>query len=109
VCRALELRYDLAMRWLVLVLLIAATARAGEITKVEVEVGQTVEANVSYARGWMCDDPSLISADLVTRDDHNVWIVKGVKIGHTQCRVGLEQSRVSYVFDLAVKAKRQRR
>jgi len=97
------------MRWLALVLLIAATARADDITKVDVEVGQTVETNVQYARGWMCDDPSLISADVVTRNDHNVWIVKGVKIGHTQCRVGLDQGRVSYVFDVTVKAKRHSR
>jgi hypothetical protein len=97
------------MRWLPLVLLFAATARADDIPKLELEVGQTIEANVHYARGWMCDDPTLISADLVTRDDHNDWIVKGVKIGHTQCRVGLEQSRPFYVFDITVKAKRHSR
>lgn len=97
------------MRWLALVLLVAATARADDVNKVEVEVGQTVETNVQYARGWMCDDASLVTADMVTRDDHNVWIVKGVKIGHTQCRVGLDRSRVWYVFDVTVKAKRQSR
>jgi hypothetical protein len=96
------------MRWLALVLLVAATARADDLNKVEVEVGQTVETNVQYARGWMCDDPSLIAGDMVTRDDHNVWIVKGVKIGHTQCRVGLDRMRVYYVFDVTVKARRPR-
>jgi hypothetical protein len=97
------------MRWLVLVMmLVAATARADDPNKLEIEVGQTVETNVQYARGWMCDDPSLVTADMVTRDDHNVWIVKGAKVGHTQCRVGLDRLRVYYVFDVTVKAKRTR-
>ena len=95
------------MRWIASVLLIAATARADEINRVDVEVGGTIEQNVAYARGWMCDDPSLITADMVTRDDHNVWIVKGVKVGHTQCRVGLDRLRVYYVFDVHVVAKRK--
>ncbi len=95
------------MRWLVSVLLVAATAHAEEIPRIELEVGQTVEQNVQYARGWMCDDASLVTADMVTRDDHNVWIVKGVKVGHTQCRVGLDRFRVYYVFDVHVVAKRK--
>lgn len=95
------------MRWLVSVLLVAATAQAEDIPRIDLEVGQTVEQNVQYARGWMCDDASLVTADMVTRDDHNVWIVKGVKVGHTQCRVGLDRYRVYYVFDVHVTAKRK--
>ncbi len=95
------------MRWLASVLLVAATAYAEEIPRIDLEVGQTVEQNVQYARGWMCDDASLVTADMVTRDDHNVWIVKGVKVGHTQCRVGLDRYRVYYVFDVHVTAKRK--
>ena len=96
------------MRWIVIVLLVTAAARADEIPRLDVEVGQTLEQNVHYARGWMCDDPSLITADMATRDDHNVWVIKGVKVGRTQCRVGLEQSRVSYVFDVRVVPKHPR-
>ena len=71
-------------------------------------IDATVEKNVSYARGWMCDDPSLLTAQMVTRDDHNVWIAKGVKLGETQCRVGLDRMRVYYVFDVHVVPKRAR-
>jgi len=95
------------MRALALLLLIASTAYADDVTRVDVEVGATVEKNVQYARGYMCDDPSLVTAEMVTRDDHNVWIVKGVKVGQTQCRVGLDRLRVWYVFDVHVVPKRR--
>jgi hypothetical protein len=95
------------MRWLA-ILLFAGTAYADEPPRVDLEVGGTVEKNVAYARGWMCDDPSLLTAQMVTRDDHNVWIAKGVKVGKTLCRVGLDHQRVSYVFDVHVVPKRTR-
>jgi hypothetical protein len=85
-----------------------AQAPAVETPRVDIELGATVEKNVSYARGWMCDDPSLLTAEMVTRDDHNVWIAKGVKLGETQCRVGLDRMRVYYVFDVHVVPKRAR-
>lgn len=85
-----------------------AQAPAVETPRVDIELGVTVEKNVSYARGWMCDDPSLLTAEMVTRDDHNVWIAKGVKLGETQCRVGLDRMRVYYVFDVHVVPKRAR-
>jgi hypothetical protein len=94
------------MRLVVLALLVCATARADEVPRVDVELGATIEKNVSYARGYMCDDPSLVTAEMVTRDDHNVWIVKGVKLGQTLCRVGLDKLRVYYVFEVHVVPKR---
>ena len=92
----------------VALLLVAATAYADDVPRVDVEVGASVEKNVEYARGFMCDDPSLVSVEMVTRDDHNVWIVKGVKVGETLCRVGLDRLRVHYVFDVHVLPKRAR-
>lgn len=89
-------------------LLVAATAYADDVPRVDVEVGASVEKNVEYARGFMCDDPSLVSVEMVTRDDHNVWIVKGVKVGETMCRVGMDRLRVHYVFDVHVLPKRAR-
>lgn len=89
-------------------LLVAATAYAEDVPRVDVEVGASVEKNVEYARGFMCDDPSLVSVEMVTRDDHNVWIVKGVKVGETLCRVGMDRLRVHYVFDVHVLPKRAR-
>jgi hypothetical protein len=90
-------------------LLVASTAFADDVPRIDVEVGATVEKNVQYARGYMCDDPSLVTAEMVTRDDHNVWIVKGVKVGETMCRVGLDKLRVWYVFDVRVMPARQKR
>jgi len=97
------------MRWLALVVLVVVgTAHAEDTPRVDIELGATVEKNVAYARGWMCDDPSLLTAQMVTRDDHNAWIAKGVKIGETTCRVGLDHTRVYYVFDVHVVPKRTR-
>jgi hypothetical protein len=94
------------MRWLAL-LFVPAVAMADEVPRLDVEVGKTVEQNVMVARGWMCDDPSLITADLVTRDNRNIWIVKGAKLGHTLCRVGTDPLGLHYVFDVHVVAKKR--
>ena len=91
-------------RYLALALVLTATTALadGEI-KLEVQLGKRVEKNVGYARGWMCDDPSLVTADLVTKDDHNVWIVTGEKLGKTLCRVGTQpMTPVYYVFEVTV-------
>jgi hypothetical protein len=81
----------------------SGTALADGEIRLDVELGKTIEKDVGYSRGWMCDDPSLINADLVTRDDRNVWIVTGAKLGHTLCRVGTDLSVPRYyVFDLHV-------
>jgi hypothetical protein len=72
-----------------------------------VEVGKTVSADVGNANGWFCDDPSLVSAEIVTRGDRNVWQVTGKKAGSTQCRVGTDISRASYVFDVTIVARRR--
>jgi hypothetical protein len=90
----------------VAVLFAATAAHAGEGTRLDVEAGKTVEVVVGYATGWFCDDPSLVRAQLVTRNDRNVWIVTGVKLGSTECRVGTDPARAHYLFDLhVVKAK----
>jgi hypothetical protein len=81
--------------------LFAATAYA-QGNLVDVEVGQTVERDVGIAIGWFCDDPSLVNAGMVTRGDHNVWIVQGVKSGATHCRVGTDYTRPYIVFEVRV-------
>ncbi|HEY1558973.1 MAG TPA: hypothetical protein VGF94_29325 [Kofleriaceae bacterium] len=87
---------------LVLVLGSGVALADGEI-RLDVELGKTIEKDVGYARGWRCDDPSLVNADLVTRDDRNIWIVTGAKLGHTMCRVGTDPTVPRYyVFDLYV-------
>ena len=69
--------------------------------RIEVEVGKTVEKSVGTLRTYFCDNPSLISAQLVTRGGANVWVITGVKPGTTQCRVG-ESFRPALVFDVVV-------
>ena len=91
------------MRISIVVLALAAGAvRADGGIPFEVELGKTVERDVAAARGWFCDEPSLVKAELVTRGDRNFWIVSGVKLGSTQCRVGTDVHRVYYVFDVSV-------
>jgi hypothetical protein len=94
------------MRWLAVALVLASTAALadGEI-KLEVPLGKQVRKNVGYARGWMCDDPTIATAELVTVDDHNEWTVKGEKLGTTLCRVGTQpMTPVYYVFEVHVVA-----
>src|SRR6202012_5426783 len=88
----------------VLVVGLAAIASADPApNRIEVELGKTVERNVGVLRGYFCDDPSLITADLVTRGQTNVWVVTGAKVGTTQCRVG-DHTRPALVFDVVVRA-----
>jgi hypothetical protein len=87
-------------------LVIAATADAAP-DAVLVEIGKTVARDVGAAIGYQCDDPSLISAELKTmsvegRPATNVFVVTGVRAGKTLCRVGLDYSRPSVVFEVRV-------
>ena len=84
------------------VLVAAAPAAANDLPRFDVYVGTTAEVSVAAARGWMCDDPSLVDAEVVTRGDHNVWRVTGVKLGETTCRVGTNPYGVHYIYDVHV-------
>jgi hypothetical protein len=75
----------------------------GDGVALSVEVGRTTERAVGNANGWFCDDPSLIKAAIVTRGDVNYWVVTGLEVGATQCRVGTDPSRSTVVFDVTVK------
>ena len=93
---------------LALLAVTVATARADGAPRLDVAVGETVDRDVGVARGWFCDDPSLVRADLVTRGDHNVWIVTGVKAGRTLCRVGTDLAGPHLVIDVHVLRVRDR-
>ena len=90
---------------------LVATAHAdgilvqGDYPKINVEVGKTIQASVGHFRGyWGCDDTTLISGDIITKDDTNYFVVTGVKAGSTQCRVGLVATGGFTVFDVYVTA-----
>lgn len=92
--------------------LVAGVARGDEGptgSTIRVEVGQTVERDVGYARGLLCDDLAILDASLVTRDDHNFLRITGKQPGHTQCRAGTDpMSPPSYLFDVVVVAAKKR-
>ena len=78
------------VRTLLVALLIGGSAFAdgilvqGDYPRVDVEVGKTVEHAVGYYRyRWFCDDPSLLTGDLITRGDTNYFVITGVKAGST--------------------------
>ena len=84
----------------------AALADNG-VTPLDVALGKKLEVKVGYARGYLCDDPTLVDAELVTRDDTNWWVITGKKLGKTHCKVGSAlDSPVYYVFEVRVVAKK---
>ena|SRR5690348_17016660 len=89
--------------------LVANLARADDGATIRVEVGQTVERDVGYARGLVCDDLAILDASLVTRNDHNFLRITGKQVGKTQCRAGTDPaSPPSYLFDIVVVAAKKR-
>ncbi len=91
------------MKLVAAALLFASTSALadGEI-RIDLELGKKREIDVGYVRGWMCDDPSLVTADMVTKDERNYWVVTGVKLGSTTCRVGTDPLAGHYVFAVRV-------
>lgn len=87
----------------------AGIAFAGDGVALTIEVGRKADRNVGNANGWFCDDPTLVDASIVTRGDVNYWVVVGLKVGTTQCRVGTDPSRASFVFDVTVKQRSSNR
>jgi hypothetical protein len=84
-----------------------AASSADGVGRVELEVGQTMELAVANALGWICDDPSLVAAELTFYDGYNAWVVTGVNVGITQCRVGTTVGRASFLFEVEVLPARQ--
>jgi hypothetical protein len=80
-----------------------ATALADGTGRVELDRGETIELEVGNALGWFCDEPSLVSAEIVFYDGHNAWVVTGVNAGATRCRVGTTVGRASYLFEVVVR------
>jgi hypothetical protein len=87
-------------------LALAAPARgeADGVGRVELDVGESIELQVGNALGWFCDDPSLVTAEIVLGDGYNTWVVTGASVGITHCRVGTMVGRASYVFEVEVLA-----
>ena len=74
--------------------------------RLDVKVGKTVEVDVGYTRGFRCDDLAAIEVVIQTRETRdattNVFVVKGVREGSTQCRVGTDLHGPTILFDVRV-------
>ena len=89
-------------------LLIPALAFADDVRKETIAIGQTIERDVGYAIGVMCDDTKIVTAEMKTVKDTNILSIKGEREGTTTCRAGTDPNRVSFVFEITV-VKRPRR
>jgi hypothetical protein len=82
---------------------VASTSSAADgVGRVALEVGESAELEVGNALGWFCDDPSLVTAEIVLGDGYNTWVVTGATVGITHCRVGTTVGRASYLFEVEV-------
>ena len=85
-------------------LLLSASADA-QNARVDVPVGETVTVAAGNAIGWFCDDPWLLDAAMIARGNSNEWLVTGQNVGTTQCRIGTELGRASFVVEVHVTPK----
>lgn len=92
-------------------LLVAPVATAdpfeGERIPVRIRVGETREIEVGFARMHVCDDSSIVDAEMRDKSaETNVFVIKGLRPGTTDCRAGLEPDRPTFLFSITVEAAR---
>ncbi|MDB4961861.1 MAG: hypothetical protein JWP01_1860 [Myxococcales bacterium] len=78
-----------------------------ERTAVTVAVGQTVELEVGYAMGHLCDSDSVVRAEMRNKNaDTNVFAITGLAAGTTLCRAGTVtvENRPTVLFEITVVA-----
>lgn len=103
--------YECVLRIGILLSALAGTAFADDaIRRLEVTIDATLEVEVGNLVGFRCDQPKLVDAQMTTRKDArgevNVFVVKGVLAGTTQCRVGSDLGAFQ-LFDVVVQPKRR--
>ena len=72
---------------------------------IKVEVGKTIESEVGYAMGHLCDDDTIVRGEMRNKNaDTNVFAVMGVKVGTTLCRAGTTtvENRPTFLFEVTV-------
>jgi len=99
-----ELGYLVPVFRIALVLaVLSSVALAEDALRLDVAVGETVERDVGYALGMMCDDTTLIHAELRnTSPETNTFGVTGIKEGAAACRVGTSPGRPTFLFEIHV-------
>lgn len=86
-----------------------APAAPPAVPRIEVRVGETAEREVGIAVGYRCDEPALVRVEMRTkREEVNAFVVTGVEVGVTRCRVGTDPYRPSVVYEVRVLPRRPR-
>ncbi len=82
---------------------VAADAYDGERIAVRIAVGETKEIEVGFARMHVCDDATVVEAEMRDKtQETNVFVIKGLKAGTTDCRAGLDPDRPTFLFSITV-------
>jgi hypothetical protein len=85
------------------------TATADAPQRLVVAVDETVELEVGYALGFRCDDTKILDASMKTKSaTTNVFVVKGIAVGTTLCRVGTAPERPTVLLEVRVVAAKPR-
>lgn len=98
-------------RFLLLLGLTSPVLADDALRRETIAVGQSVERDVGYAIGVVCDDPDTVGAEMKTAKsaDKNILVLTGKRVGKTLCRAGTDPNRVSYVFEIVVTPKPAKR
>jgi hypothetical protein len=89
---------------------VARGALADGTERLDVAVGEMIERDVGFALGLLCDDVTILHADLrASTPESNTFTVTGVAEGTTMCRVGTMPNRPAYVFEIHVVSSGHRR
>lgn len=100
----------ISLAFLALAATAAGAAADEERVPLVVEVGQTVSREVGFAMGHMCDDETILHAEMKNgTPENNLFVVTGVKPGTTLCRAGTVQDRPTILFEIRVVPKRAKR
>ena len=68
-----------------------------------VEVGHTMTREVGFAMGHLCDDETILTAEMRNgTQENNLFVVKGLKPGTTLCRAGTVRDRPTFLFSIRV-------
>jgi hypothetical protein len=68
----------------------------------EVELGKVVKVPVGYLKGLLCDSTTIIQPTLEDGTTANTFVVKGLQLGTTECRVGTERNNLFQIYRITV-------
>lgn len=83
--------------------IVPTLAHAEDRVPLTIELGKTVTEKVGYAMGHLCDDETIVRAEMKNGTvEDNLFVVTGKKLGTTLCRAGTMQDRPSVLFEITV-------